>query len=82
MSQHYILITNINLNLFNVSIYKFDDYEGSVVDETTINNNLNTLNNQETAIEVAQLLSEFDGISKIDIFDKSGNLLLSIDGTL
>ena len=82
MSQHYTLITNIVLNLFDVSIYKFDDYEGSIVDETTINNNLTTLNNQETAIEIAQLLSEFDGISKINIFDKSENLLLSIDGTL
>jgi hypothetical protein len=82
MSQHYILIKNINLNLFNASIYKFDDYVGEVVDETTINNNLIELNNQETAIEVAQLLSEFSGVSKIDIFNKSNNLLFSLESSL
>ncbi len=82
MSQHYILINNIDLNLFNASIYKFDDYIGEVVDQTTINNNLVELNNQETAIEVAQLLSEFNGVSKIDIFNKSNNLLFSLEASL
>lgn len=82
MSAHYVLITNISLNQFNVSIYKYDDYVGDIVDSETINNNLASLNAQETAIELAQTISEFAGVSKIKIFDKSDNLLLDIESLL
>lgn len=82
MSEHYVLIFNIDLNLFTISIYRADNYSGNIVDQSTIDNNLVELNNQETAIEVAQLVSQFNGVSKIEIFDKSNNLLLGIDALL
>lgn len=82
MSAHYILITNIALNQFNISIYKYDDYIGDIVDLETINNNLASLNAQETAIELAQTIAEFAGVSKIRISDKSDNLLLDIESLL
>lgn len=82
MSNHYILITDINLNLFNVSIYKSEDYDGDTVDVATINSEIPELNNQESAIELAQKLAEYSGVSKINIFDKSNNLLLEISSYL
>lgn len=82
MSQHYVLITSINLNLFNIDLYKSDDYTGNVIDNETINSYLQELNNQESAIELAQSVSVFPGVSKINIFDKSGNLLLEVSSYL
>lgn len=82
MSQHYILINTISLNLFNISIYKTEDYSGEVVDQSTIDNSLVELNNQETAIEVAQIVSQFNGVYKIEIFNKATNLLLEISSLL
>lgn len=79
MSNHYVLITNISLNNFNVSIYKYDDYIGEIIDNETINSNETLLNNQETAIELAQSISQFAGVSKIKIYDKTNNLLLDIE---
>jgi hypothetical protein len=79
MSAHYILITNISLNNFNVSIYKYDDYVGEIIDNETINSSLNLLNSQETAIELAQAISEFIGVAKIKIYNKSDVLLLDIE---
>lgn len=82
MSSHYVLITNFSLNNFNISIYRYDDYVGEIIDNETINNNLSLLNNQETAIELAQSISQFAGVSKIKIYDKSNNLLLDIESLL
>lgn len=78
MSNTFILITELNLDLFNISIYKNSDYTGEVVSAETINSNLLIMNSQETAIELAQLVTAFSGVSKIDIFDKSNNLIFSV----
>lgn len=80
--MNYTLIMNIELSSFNVSIYKSNDYTGNVVDATTIQNNITSLNNQETAIELAQLISSFDGVSIIKVFNKSNNLVLEISSSL
>lgn len=78
MSQQYILISNINLNLFNINIYRLNNYSGEIINNETINEKIEELNAQELAIEVAQIVSEFVGVSRIDIFDKSNNLLLEV----
>ena len=80
--NNFSLITNIVLNNFNVSIYTFENYGDSVVSNGTIEDNMNTLNNQETAIELAQVLSSFDGVKKISIYDKSDTLLLEVAESL
>lgn len=78
MSQQYILISSINLNLFDINIYRFDNYSGEIINNETINEKMEELNTQELAIEVAQIVSEFAGVSRVDIFDKSNNLLLEV----
>lgn len=74
----FILISNINLNTFNALIYKFEDYNGEVVTEENITNIIPNLNNQETAIEVAELLFNLAGVSRIEILDKSNVLILEV----
>lgn len=78
MSQQYILISSINLNLFDINIYRLDNYSGEIINNETINEKMEELNTQELAIEVAQIVSEFAGVSRVDIFDKSNNLLLEV----
>lgn len=74
----YTLIKHIILDLFDVNLYKINNYTGSVVDNTIIDNAIVALNNQESAIELAQLAASFDGVSRIEIFDKSNNLILEV----
>ena len=76
------LISRIVLNHFNADIYKQEDYSGSVVDENYINSQFNILNNQETAVELAQILANFDGVIQTDIFDKSNNLIFTISSII
>lgn len=80
--NNFSLITNISLNNFNVNIYTFENYGDSVVSQGTIEDNMTILNNQETAIELAQVLSSFDGVKKISVFDKNDTLLLEVAESL
>lgn len=80
--MNLILISTIVLNHFNANIYKEENYSGTVVDTNYINTQLNILNNQETAIELAQILTNFDGVVQSDIFDKNNNLVFRISSII
>lgn len=80
--NNFSLITNVSLINFNINLYTFDNYDGPVVSQDTIDNNMTILNNQETAIELAQVLSSFDGVKKISIYDKNDTLLLEVAESL
>jgi hypothetical protein len=72
----FSLIQNIVFNNFVVDLYTFTDYSGSIVSNETIQEYIVSLNNQETAIELAQLLSSFDGVKKISIYNPAKTELL------
>jgi hypothetical protein len=76
------LIATISLDSFNSKLYKKADYNGSVVDINYINNQLAILNNQETAVELAQILISFEGVAQVDIFDKIDNLIFRISSII
>jgi|688.fasta_scaffold194914_2 NADH:ubiquinone oxidoreductase subunit K len=80
--NNFVLIKNIILNNFNINLYTFSDYSGATVSEETIANNMISLNNQETAIELAQVVSSFEGVKKIEIYDKDNHLLLEVAESL
>jgi hypothetical protein len=76
------LIATITLDNFNSKLYKKVDYNGSVVDTNYINNQLAILNNQETAVELAQILIGFEGVAQADIYDKNDNLIFKISSII
>lgn len=80
--MNLVLISEIILDNFNAKIYKQENYNGSVVDENHISNQFNILNNQETAVELAQTLMNFDGVIQVDIFNKSNNLIFTISSII
>lgn len=80
--MNLVLISEIILNNFNAKIYKEENYDGAVVDENHISNQFNILNNQETAVELAQTLINFDGVIQADIFNKSNNLIFTISSII
>lgn len=80
--NNFSLIANIILNNFNVNIYTFENYQNLIVSQEAIDSYMTTLNNQETAIELAQVLSSLDGVKKISIFDKNNVLLLEVAESL
>lgn len=80
--NNFILLKNIILDNFNINLYTFENYNGAIVSDETIQNNIASLNNQETAIEVAQLISSFDGVKKISIYDQNNTLLLEVAESL
>lgn len=80
--NNFTLIQHITLNNFNANIYTLENYTNNIVSSETINSNINTLNNQETAMELAQILSSFDGVKKISVYDKDNNLLLEVAESL
>lgn len=79
---NFILIQNITLDRFNCSLYTYENYNGSIISNEQISNYMNSINNQETAIELAQILSSFDGVKKIQIRDKNDTILLEVSESL
>lgn len=79
---NFILIQNITLDRFNCSLYTYENYNGNIISNEQISNYMNTINNQETAIELAQILSSFDGVKKIQIRDKNDTILLEVSESL
>lgn len=80
--MNFTLILSVNLTRFDANLYKDSEYSGPVVNHNTIDTNSIQLNNQETAVELAQMLYNFDGVAKIEILDKSGNTLFIVGPTL
>jgi hypothetical protein len=80
--MNFTLILSFNLlTNFNINLYKVSDYDGPTVNEIDLLNNVNELNSKTLAIDLALALSNFDGVSKIDILNKNNETLLVVGPT-
>lgn len=75
MSTNFVLAYTVNLNNYIVKIYHFDD-NNPYVDEATVNSLIDQLNACVYPRDILDIIVALQGVTKIEIFDLSNNLVL------
>lgn len=70
---NFILQSTININNFNIQIYSL---ENELIDVNQFNFSLYDMASLDYPNKIVEKLQDINGVSKIEVFDESNNLLL------
>jgi hypothetical protein len=71
------LIQTISLDKYIVKIYSINTATANDIAEANMSYMQNDLNSQEYPKEIVDLLEKFDEFTRIEVYDKDNNLLIS-----
>lgn len=64
----------MNIADYLINIYRLDT---EILDLNSIIKNMNIINNLQSPSEIVEYLQEINGVSKIEVLDADGNVLLN-----